>query len=168
MAAEKNTVEIASLPLEEVEFAVNAFFGYLRDVLYHPKQAHLDPQQLAEPFRELAQGMIFIGKCIEEGRVLAHELSRGNLEATAKISSDNEIASGLKSLQATLKHISWQVGQIAKGDYNQRLSFAGSFSSAVNDMVTQLRERDAALRAEIFLTQLLADESRNTVMLLES
>ncbi len=152
---------------EEVSHAVDVLFVYLRDVLYYPRQASLEPDELPEPFRELAQGLLFIGTCIEEERSLVNELGKGNLDTTIQLSSENEIASGLKSLQATLKHISWQVGQIAKGDYNQRLSYAGAFSDSINDMILQLKERDKALRAEISLTQQLAADSRNTVLLLE-
>ena len=159
--------EITSLTLEEVQSAVDALFGYLRDILYTPKQAQLDPEQLPEPFRELAQGLLFIGRCIEENRSLAKDLGRGNLDSTLTISPDNEIASGLKALQSTLKHISWQVGQVAKGDYKQHLSHAGMFSESINDMIDQLKERDKALRAEIELTQQLANDSRNTVLLLD-
>jgi len=155
------------LPVEQVQFAADALFAYIRDVLYAPRDAHLDLEELPEPFLDLAQGMLFIGKCIGENRSLSKELSQGKLDSTIKISSDNEIASGLKNLQATLKHISWQVGQIAKGDYNQRLNFAGMFSESINDMIDQLKERDSAMRAEITLTKQLADESRNTAQLLE-
>ena len=167
MAAEQNTQELASLPIDEVQHAVDTLFVYLSDVLYYPKRAKLNPKLLPEPFRELAQGILFIGRCVEETRALANELGRGNLDTSTGISSDNEIASGLKNLQATLKHISWQVGQIAKGDYNQRLSHAGIFSSAINDMIEQLKERDGALRAEIILSRQLASDSHNTVLLLE-
>ncbi|MCL2750806.1 MAG: GGDEF domain-containing protein, partial [Coriobacteriia bacterium] len=164
---EKSAGDETSLPVEEIQLAADTLFGYLRDVLYAPKQAVLNPELLPEPFRDLAKGLLFIGKCIGENRSLSKELSQGKLDSTIKISSDNEIASGLKNLQATLKHISWQVGQIAKGDYNQRLHFAGMFSQDINDMIDQLKERDSAMRAEITLTQQLAEESRNAAHLLE-
>jgi len=167
VSIKKNAESSASLPVEEVQYAVDALFAYLRDTLYAPRQATLEPEQLAEPFRDLAQGLLFIGKCIDENRTLSKELGRGNLDTTLAVSPDNEVASGLKTLQATLKHISWQVGQIAKGDYSQRLSYAGMFSSSINDMIAQLKERDSAMRAEIMLTQQLAADSRNTVLLLE-
>jgi diguanylate cyclase (GGDEF)-like protein len=143
-------------------------FAYLRDVLYHSKDANLDPEQLDELFRDLAQGMLFIGQCVNESRALANELARGNLESTITISPGNDIASGLKNLQSTLKHISWQVKQVAKGDYHQKVSFAGTFSESINDMIEQLKERDRALHAEIETNQRLAADAHNTVLLLES
>ncbi len=167
MEAEKSPQSMQNLPIGEVQFAVDALFSYLRDVLYNPKSAFLDPEKLAEPFRELAQGILFIGQSIDECRTLANELSRGNLDSSIKISQENDIARGLKNLQSTLKHISWQVGQVAKGDYNQKLSFAGAFSASINDMITQLREREEALHAEIEINQQLALDAHNTVLLLE-
>jgi len=62
---------------------------------------------------------------------------------------DNELASNLKSLHATLKHLAWQTRQVANGDYNQRVSFMGDFSEAFNQMVAQLKERQEALLGEI-------------------
>lgn len=161
------TETAAVLLVVEVQAAVDAMFNYLRDILYAPKEARLEPDELPEPFRELGRGLVFIGKCIEENRALSKELSRGNLDTTIKVSSDNEIASGLKALQSTLKHISWQVGQIAKGDFSQRLNHAGMFSDAINDMTEQLQKHENALLAEIQLSQQLANDSRNTVLLLE-
>ncbi|MDR1358069.1 MAG: GGDEF domain-containing protein, partial [Coriobacteriales bacterium] len=95
-------------------------------------------------------------QCVNESRALANELARGNLDTTITISPGNDIASGLKNLQSTLKHISWQVKQVAKGDYHQKLSFAGSFSESINDMIEQLKERDQALHAEIEINQQVA------------
>ena len=167
MDTETRAENAITFSVEEVQFAADALFDYIRDVLYAPKQARLEPEKLIEPFRNLAKGLLFTGKCIEENRSLSKELSQGKLDSQIRISSDNEVASGLKNLQATLKHISWQVGQIAKGDYNQRLNFAGMFSDSINDMIDQLKEREGAMRAEMELTQQLADASRNTVLLLE-
>lgn len=166
MDAETNAHKPQSVPISDVQFAVDALFAYLRDILYAPKDAYLDPEAYAEPFRELAKGMLFIGKCINESRELANDLAKGNLDSI-KISPDNDLASGLKSFQSTLKHISWQAGQVAKGDYNQTLSFAGALSEAINDMTQQLKERDEALRAEIQRNQQLAADARKSAVLLE-
>lgn len=167
METGKGLKDMQDLPMEDVQLAVDVLFKFLRDVLYDPKHASLDPEQLAEPFRDLAKGVAYIAKCIEESRTLANDLARGNLDSSIRISKDNDIADGLKSLQSTLKHISWQVSQVAKGDYNQRLSFTGAFSDSINDMIGQLKEREEALRKEIEINQQLAADARNTVELLE-
>jgi len=46
---------------------------------------------------------------------------------------------GLKSLQAHLQHMTWQVHMIAEGDFNQHVEFMGEFASSFNTMVGQLK-----------------------------
>lgn len=52
----------------------------------------------------------------------------------------------LKTLQANLKHLTWQVEQVAKGDLTQRVDFMGDFSSAFNSMVVQLEQSLTSLK----------------------
>jgi diguanylate cyclase (GGDEF)-like protein len=85
---------------------------------------------------------------VQEASKLASDIAQGDLN-TNPLSPGNEVASGLKSLQASLRHLTWQTQQIAKGDYKQRVSFMGEFSEALNHMVEQLAERQAALEAAI-------------------
>lgn len=58
----------------------------------------------------------------------------------------------LKSLQANLRHLSWQTQMIAGGDLTQHVDFMGEFAEAFNTMVrslaearTRLQRRDAEL-----------------------
>ena len=62
----------------------------------------------------------------------------------------------LKALQANLKHLAWQVEQVAAGDLSQRVDFMGDFSVSFNKMVLQLEQsleemkmREAAERVQI-------------------
>jgi signal transduction histidine kinase len=48
------------------------------------------------------------------------------------------LAGSLKSLQASLRHITWQAGQIAGGDLSQRVHFMGEFSDSFNAMTENL------------------------------
>ena len=50
------------------------------------------------------------------------------------------LAGALKSLQANLRHLTWQTQMIATGDFSQRVDFMGEFSEAFNSMVIQLDE----------------------------
>jgi len=120
----------------------------LRDVLYYPNRAQLDIASLSEDFREFGEGLVYFVEMLKETRSLATALSRGDLSCTLP-KPDNELASNLKSLHATLKHLTWQTLQVANGDYNQRVRFMGDFSGAFNQMVVQLKERQDALLGEI-------------------
>ena len=44
----------------------------------------------------------------------------------------------LKSLQAHLRHLIWQVKMVEKGDFSQEVSFMGEFSTVFNSMVQRL------------------------------
>jgi diguanylate cyclase (GGDEF)-like protein len=48
------------------------------------------------------------------------------------------IGGALKTLQANLRHMTWQTKMIASGDFTQRIEFMGEFSQSFNAMVTQL------------------------------
>ncbi|MCL2524273.1 MAG: diguanylate cyclase [Betaproteobacteria bacterium] len=85
---------------------------------------------------------------LKETRILATSLSRGDLSCSLP-KPDNELASNLKSLHATLKHLAWQTKQVANGDYKQRVTFMGDFSESFNQMVVQLNEQRDALLGEI-------------------
>ena len=66
-------------------------------------------------------------------------LAEGNLQAPSP--PYNLLASPFKQLQANLLHLTWQTGQIASGDYSQRVHFMGAFSTAFNSMVETLEEK---------------------------
>ncbi|MDR1290801.1 MAG: response regulator [Planctomycetaceae bacterium] len=76
----------------------------------------------------------------------------GNFDVDIQIRG--AVAGYLKTLQANLRHLAWQVEQVAIGDFSQRVDFMGNFSRAFNSMVTQLydfRERAAEERTQIML-----------------
>jgi len=123
-----------------VDPVAKSFFEYLRNIIYFPTRATLDVDQLPEGFRDLGEGLKYLAECIFEAKKFAHDLSKGDLDSPLP-SSGNEIAAPLKSLQSSLKHLSWQTQQVAQGDYKQRVHFMGDFSTAFNVMVQQLEER---------------------------
>jgi diguanylate cyclase (GGDEF)-like protein len=123
-------------------------FEYLRDVLYDPAHARLDTEKLPEGFVELGRGMEFFAECVAETRAFAKFLSQGELFCPMP-SIENEIAAPLKALHSTLKHMTWQAEQVAKGDYCQHIDYLGGFAAAFNTMTKQLEQRQAALKQEI-------------------
>lgn len=91
-------------------------------------------------------------------RTLTAGLAHGDLNNTTK--ARGYIAANLKSLQANLRHLSWQVKQIAKGDYNQKVDFMGDFSDAFNEMTQRLTETTAILIDSAFLDSLTGIPNR--------
>jgi diguanylate cyclase (GGDEF)-like protein/PAS domain S-box-containing protein len=75
-------------------------------------------------------------------------LSRGELSAPLP-SPDNRMAAALVEMHASLRKLTRQTQEIARGDYTQRIDFMGEFSEAFNAMVALLEERERALTDEI-------------------
>ncbi|MDR1368317.1 MAG: diguanylate cyclase [Candidatus Accumulibacter sp.] len=123
-------------------------FNYLGDVIYKPDRAKLDLEQVPDDFRELGEGLQYFAECLVETKDLAKALAKGDLNGKLP-SPNNEIAAPLKSLHSSLKHLTWQSQQVAKGDYQQRVNFMGDFATAFNTMIEQLDERRKELMSEI-------------------
>jgi signal transduction histidine kinase/ActR/RegA family two-component response regulator len=115
-------------------------FKYLRDVMYAPSKASLDLRRIPDDLQTLGKGLQFFCECAMESASLAKSLSKGVLGVPLP-SRQNEMAAPLKSLHATLSHLTWQTQQVAKGDYSQRVNFMGDFADAFNTMIQQLDER---------------------------
>jgi signal transduction histidine kinase/DNA-binding response OmpR family regulator/HPt (histidine-containing phosphotransfer) domain-containing protein len=124
--------------------AVKILFDYLRDVIYNPTKAKLDPDSLPGEARNLGLGIMFLAECIRETRAFANSLARGDLGAQMP-SAGNEIAAPLKTLYSSLKHLTWQAQQIAAGDYSQNVDFMGEFADSFNSMIRQLDQRNREL-----------------------
>lgn len=94
------------------------------------------------PDNEIKQAVGYINKFIEEFNItneLMSALSRGELNLELP-RGNMPILHSLKSLHASLKHLTWTTQQIAKGDFDQRVGFMGEFAEAFNSMTMQLKD----------------------------
>jgi diguanylate cyclase (GGDEF)-like protein len=126
----------------------------------------LDPADFPEGFRDFVKGLLYYVQSVREASVLASDIAQGELD-TNPLSPGNEVAAGLKSLQASLRHLTWQTQQIAKGDYQQHVSFMGNFSEAMNNMVEQLAERRYALEAAMEAQELKSQALQRSIAVFE-
>lgn len=69
-------------------------------------------------------------------RDFLHAASNGDL--SAKVPLKGYVGGTLKTLQANLRHMTWQTKMVASGDFSQRVEFMGEFSESFNTMVMQL------------------------------
>jgi diguanylate cyclase (GGDEF)-like protein len=88
-------------------------------------------------------------------------VSQGDLEQPQ--TARGSLAGSLKTLDAALRHLTWQTQRVAAGDFTQRVDFMGEFSEAFNSMVvaldkarTELDERNELLRAQAATLEELA------------
>jgi diguanylate cyclase (GGDEF)-like protein/PAS domain S-box-containing protein len=103
----------------------------LRQALHDKKPPELLPSDCAEQdeFQVLYNELI-------ELRHFIMSVATGDL--SGRIAFKGYTAGALKTLQANLKHLTWQTQRIAAGDFSQRLDFMGEFSKAFNSMTEQL------------------------------
>lgn len=123
-------------------------YNFLRDIIYDPPRAELDLAALEDEYVPLGKGLLFLHEMMKEQKGFAVALSRGDLTVDVP-SKENVLAAPIKSLHASLRHLTWQTQQVALGDYKQRVDFMGEFSDAFNSMIEQLDSRQRALEEEI-------------------
>lgn len=121
---------------------------YLENVIHEPEHAVLDLHKLPVEFQNFGKDLIYFSECVMESSGLAKALAKGNLNVKLP-PPGNEMAGPLKALHASLKHLTWQTQQVAKGDYQQRVDFMGEYSEAFNTMIERLNQRRLALLDEI-------------------
>ncbi|MGB9442229.1 MAG: response regulator [Desulfobacterales bacterium] len=102
------------------------------------------PIELPEdyPDNEIKQAVSYINNFINEynsGTDWIYNLSRGDLSVEAP-KGKLLILQSLKSLQASLRHLTWATQQIATGDFSHEIDFMGDFSAAFNSMTQQLKD----------------------------
>ena len=131
-----------------MESVADILYKYLENAIYKPADAVLDFEKIPEDFQDVASGLNFFVECVLESDALAKALERGDLNAPVP-DSGNEMASSIKSLYASLKHLTWQTKQIAKGDYKQEVTFMGEFSDSFNMMIELLAKRQKKLEDEV-------------------
>ena len=128
---------------EDIDKITETFYLILKGKKTAPIEL---PENYAD--NEIKQMVDYINRFIEEHNStteLIYTLSRGNLDFEAPKGSMLFLQS-LKSLQASLKHLTWQTQQIAKGVFTHKIDFMGEFSAAFNSMSRQLEESFESLR----------------------
>ena len=127
-------------------------FAYLREIFYGTHDAQLELDKLDKDFIMFGKGLMFFAQCFYQYNEFANALARGDLSVTPP-PPENELAAPLKSLHASLKHLTWQSKQVALGDYKQSVDFMGEFADAFNTMVEQLADRQQELESEVSVSQ---------------
>jgi len=87
----------------------------------------------------LAQGIRELGRQYAESYPFILELAKGNLEGDAP--PRNSFAAPYKQLQAELRHLTWQIQEVSKGDLGHRVAFSGDFARSINAMIGALSEK---------------------------
>ncbi len=134
------------LPSENEHDTADALSRFLLDVI---KLA--EPPQLPARFASVDSVQILYGKLLSLREFLI-AASHGDL--SKQVALKGYLGGTLKTLQAHLKHMTWQTKMVASGDFSQRVEFMGEFSQSFNAMVMQLdRTLQELVRKEAELSQ---------------
>jgi diguanylate cyclase (GGDEF)-like protein len=133
---------VRTMPSEEALEIAATLSSFMLDVMMlaepPPVPAGLES---VEPLQRLYGDLISL-------RDVLYASSSGDL--SKKIRLNGYTGGALKSLQANLRHLTWQTKMVAAGDFSQRVDFMGEFADAFNAMVVQLDQT---------LTELLAKKT---------
>lgn len=99
---------------------------------------------LSPEYELLGQEICLCLNQIKEAYLFASKMADGDFDTIAP-PRENYMAAPLKDLYFKLKHLIWQTNQVAKGDYNQKVDFLGSFSESFNYMTYELKKRKLLL-----------------------
>ena len=135
MTDQNNSSDINKTQMDKTA-VLNFFYEMLTSVIL-PNQESIAPEIKDHPdFKKLYDQIVDL-------RMIAEILNNGDLSNF--ISNSGYIFSRLYNLQANLRHLTWQVKQIAAGDYTQKVDFMGEFSNSFNLMTRQLFENSQQL-----------------------
>ena len=138
---------------EELNLA--PIIALLRDIL-HAK----GPLNNLTEIKSLYPSLVPVLEDLVKLREFSHALSAGNLQQP--LDMRGYCAGSLKALQSNLRHLTWQAGMVATGDYSQRVDFMGDFSVSFNSMIHKLKE--AAEQERKY--KLLAENTEDVIWLL--
>lgn len=130
---------------------ISGTIGQLQDItaqMLAGKQSSVAGDELLNncppELRGLAENILRLQEQHSETNSYISSLARGLLETPQPI--QNPLSAVFKEFHTQLIQITWQIKEIAKGDYTQHLSFAGDISAAINKLVYSLQERDILLQ----------------------
>jgi diguanylate cyclase (GGDEF)-like protein len=118
------------MPSEKEHDVIDELSKFLLDLMTLAKSPQV-PVRFASvnSFQTLQTNIILL-------REFLYAASNGDL--SQQVSLKGYVGGALKTLQANLRHLTWQTKMIASGDFTQRVEFMGEFSQSFNSMVMQL------------------------------
>ena len=114
--------------------AVQFISDILSDPHWSPESLEAVPQD--EPLGKLCRELVEIREHVQA-------LSRGQLDRGNQ--AHGFVAGSLKTTEANLRHLTWQMERVAQGDYSQSASFMGDFSKMFNKMSKEIACRSEEL-----------------------
>lgn len=116
---------------------------------------------LYDNFRQMQEQLMETGKFVLD-------LSNGKLDAA--VPKSNAVNAPIKALHASLRHLKWQMQQLAGGDYNQKTDFLGEFSEVFNGLALALKNKEliqAELNERNSVLKMMSDNISDVIWVLD-
>jgi diguanylate cyclase (GGDEF)-like protein len=136
----------------------------ISDVLDHIRRL-LKDNKVPKLEGELAENPVLqeIHNDLKTIREILYAFAEGDL--SPEISIRGIIPGCLKTFQAHLRHMIWQVQMVEQGDFSQQIQFMGEFSTAFNSMVGRMDISLKELKAKEVDLRTLAESLRKEINL---
>lgn len=126
-----------SLVNEIINAISNGELALLEQLIGRLASENIDPKD-----QELVQSVLHLAEKHLQATHFISSLAKGNLSVDPP--RHNRHIDAFKELHSNLRHLVWQVEQIAHGDYNQQIAFSGDFTNSFLMMTAALKQRDEA------------------------
>lgn len=120
----------------------------------------------SDDLKKLYEAVAVLARKQEEAGEFILSLSHGELDLDPP--HHNHFIAPFKELHSNLRHLVWQVGQFAAGDYNQKVEFSGVFTESFQHLAQSLKDKETiqkALRESEALYRVTLDASPDGIIL---
>lgn len=128
------------MPCDKDHLIAEELAALLLDVLQRS-----EPPELPERYGAV-DSLQTLHSSLRDLRNFLYAASNGDL--SGRVPLKGYVGGTLKTLQANLRHMTWQTKMVASGDFSQRVEFMGEFSESFNAMVLQLDQTLQELMAK--------------------
>lgn len=131
--------------------ASKLLLGYVNALLDDPEHAELELDRLPASARPLAKRLLFLGSCVQEGRVFAEDLARGDLEAISSqyTNHDNPLIPSLENVRKSLAQFLAFGLSFVVSDRATQLEGQGEYVEMLNRIVGEARRRHVELERSV-------------------
>ena len=129
--------------------------SYVNALLDDPEHAELRVDELTNATRELGERVAFLGACVQEGRVFADDLARGDLGTitstySATRNSQNPLIPSLDSVRGSLAQFLTLGQGFVSPDGPKRLDSNSDYAALLNTMLDQVRKKHDRLERDAY------------------
>lgn len=131
--------------------ASKLLLDYVNALLDDPEHAELELDRLPASARPLAKRLIFLGSCVQEGRVFAEDLARGDLETISSqhTNHDNPLIPSLENVRKSLAQFLAFASSFVVSDRATQLDDQGKYVEMLNRIVSEARRRHVELERSV-------------------